>query len=126
MIKESAKDNGIPSYIEVDGREAWEILNEIRAVGYGGFEIVAGEEYDPQFILKASEDRLNRQQAEDLVGRWWKKEFTVNYKNNQERISVVVVNKPKKQVSHPTPPVKDKEPEVDKPEENGDNDKTDD
>ncbi len=122
LIKESATDGGIPDVIEVNGREGWEILNEIRLVGSGGFEIELTGHYDPNFLLKSTKERLDKETATDLVTRWWKGEFKVVFKHQKDKIPVNVVNespspKPK---GPPNQIIKGGEV-VDKPDDSGDN-----
>jgi len=99
LIREVEKDNGIPECLEVNGREAWHILNEIRLVGQGAFDVEASDEYDPQFLLKPSEEPVEFKVAEDLVTRWYKGDFRVYFKHENEKIPVNVIpekmNKPK-------------------------------
>lgn len=130
LIKETKAEGGVPDVIQVNGKEGWDILNEIRLVGNKGFEVEGGEEYDPQFILKSSEEPIEKDKAQDLVTRWWKKEFKVFFKDVKERIEVVVVSSPAPKPTPPEPkmppntPVK--EGEVDKPTDSGDNKESDD
>ena len=129
LIKESKEDGGIPDRIQINGREAWEILNEIRAVGSGAFVIEPTDEYDPQFLLKSSKERIDQDVAEDLVTRWWRKQFSVIFKNKADKIPVEVVpekrpgaTKPKKDKPLPPPPTTPKLEAVDNKEEKEDND----
>jgi len=90
MIKDSNELGGIPDFIEINGREAWELLNEIRAVKSDKIVVNAGTEYDPQFILKGSTDKIEHKVAEDLVTRWFKDEFGVSFIHEDEEIPIIV------------------------------------
>ena len=109
LIRESKKDGGIPDFIEVSAKEAWEILNEIRAVRNTGFVIEGTAHYDPQFLLNASQEKLELIVAEDLVTRWFKGDYNVFFKKESDRIPIYV--KRKKVV--PKPEVLDKPEEID-------------
>ena len=95
LVRESRTDGGIPDVIHVNGKEAWDILNEIRAVGLQGFEIEAGDEYDPKFILKASKEKIEKDAATDIVKRWWLKDFGVLFLDGDNKIPIHVIHQPK-------------------------------
>ena len=97
LIKESRADNGIPDYIEVNGREAWDILNEIGRVGSDAWVINPTDEYDPKFVINANKGSvIPFDTAEELVTKWWKKEFAVIFKIQKDDIPIIVVADTKK------------------------------
>jgi len=106
LISESRGAGGVPDLLQVNGKEAWDILNEMRLVGMHGFEVEATDEYDPNFMLRSSKDKLDKETATDLVTRWWKKEFKVNFlDDHKRRIPIEVISKP---TVKPAPPKNDK------------------
>lgn len=128
LVKESKEQGAIPDVIDINGREAWDILNEIRLVGSGGFAVEPNGKFDPQFMLRNSKEPFDQQTAEDLVTRWWKKEFQMVFKYEEERIPLVVKNDRKKVVKAVThvkmnPTTTEK---IDKPVDTGDNTPTED
>ena len=110
----------LANFIEITAKEAWEILNEIRAVPNTLFVIEATPHYDPQFLLKSSDEKIEMIVAEDLVTRWYKGDFSVfikvvtSMKAGSDKIPLRV----KKKKAEPKPA------KVDKPEEKDDNSET--
>ena len=100
LLKETGEDGGIPENFEVSGKEAWDILNEIRAVKQTRFVIEPTTEYDPQFILKSSTDKLDPQTAQELVTRWYSGEFKVILRKEKFSVPLKVIPNatPKKEV----------------------------
>ena len=118
LIRETKKDGGIPDFIEVSAKEAWEILNEIRAVSKTGFVIEAMPHYDPRFLLNSSNEKLELEVAEDLVTRWFKGDFSVYFTKEIEKTNKMMDKIPiriKRKKVTPQPEV------LDKPEEKVDN-----
>lgn len=115
LIRESGTDGGIPDVIQVSGKEAWDILNEIRECGQRGFVVKVTGKYDPNFMLKSTKEKLDKETAQDLVNRWWKKEYEILFKHIKDKIPVVVIN------TKPPAPPKELPAEVDKPDDSGNN-----
>ena len=116
LLKQSAEDGGVPDFFEVSGREAWEILNEMRAVPQTKFVIESTDEYDPQFILKSTTEKLDHDTAQDLVTHWFNKEFGVTLKKDANTIVPLRVTvKPKPQPNPQPPPEEKKEEDEEDP-----------
>ena len=98
LIKESGVDGGIPDYIEVSGREGWDILSEIGRLGSDSWIINPTDEYDPKFVINANKgSTIPFETAEELVTKWWKKEFSVIFKTQKkDEIPIIVVSDTRK------------------------------
>lgn len=99
MIKETKKDKGIPDEIAIDGHEAWDILNEIRALKRDCYVIVPTEEYDPRFELKST-DKLERDEAQPIVTKWYQGMFEIYFKFEGDEIPLVVEPRKREKPNH--------------------------
>lgn len=99
MIKEAKKDKGIPDEIAINGHEAWDVLNEIRALKHDCYIVGSTSEYDPRFELKDS-GKLERKDAQALVTKWYQGKFDICFKYEGAEIPLVVEPKNREKKNH--------------------------